>query len=174
MKSLLILIKPFFDICLLRQTPQDLPASGLLLGLALGAYTLSGALVSNVTLPAGTAVLAALTDTALLAGLTAGALHLQHLQGRLSQTLTALAGTGAILAVLAIPLTGWLSRVQEAGADSSLPRLLLLLLLGWSLAVAGHILRHALSTIFALGLVLAVIFYWISYSILFSLFLGGG
>ncbi|NIR28276.1 MAG: hypothetical protein GWN84_02870 [Gammaproteobacteria bacterium] len=169
-RTLLALVKPFLDICLLRRNPQDLPASGLLLGLCLLAYAASGMLVSTVMLPAPTAFLAGVTDTVLLCLLTASVLYLQRLRARVPQTLSALAGTGAILSIIALPVTSWLQSARDAGTDTSLPDLMLLALLVWSLVVAGHILRHALSTVFIVGVVLAVLFFWISVNVLYSLF----
>lgn len=170
MRDLLILFRPFIDLCLLRVKPQDLPVSGLLLGLALLAYTLSSALVSTVSLPAGSALLAGTADTALLSGLTFSVLRFQHLHARAPQTLTALAGTGALLGVLSLPVTSWLHGVQRSGGDIELPVLLLLVILVWSVVVVGHILRHALSTPYIFGLVLAVVFYWVSFVVLNAIF----
>lgn len=169
-RTLFALLKPFVDICLLRRNPQDLPTSGLLLALCLLAYALSGMLLSTIMLPAPTAFLAGLADTALLCLLTASVLYLQRLRARVPQTLSALAGTGAILSIVALPVTSWLHSASAAGRDTSLPDLALLALLVWSLVVAGHILRHALSTVFIVGLVLAVLFFWISVNVLYSLF----
>jgi len=164
------LISPFVNLCLLRVAPQDLPASWLLVGLTLVAYTLSGVLVSNVSLSTGHALLAGLTDTGLLCVLTVSLLYVQRVPARLPQTLTALAGTGTLFGVVALPVTSWLHTAHQAGEDTSLPALLLVGLIGWSLAVAAHILRHALSTVFFLGLVIAIAFYWISLQVLGSLF----
>jgi len=168
--ALLALVKPFVDICLLKRNPQDLPTSGLLLGITLAAYGLSGVLVSATMLPTGTALLAGLADTALLSFLTASLLYLQRLQARVPQTLTALAGTGAILGVVALPLTNWAQSARQSGTDAMLPELIILLLLGWSLTVAAHILRHALSTSFPVGLILAIVFFWVSINIMYWLF----
>lgn len=167
---MIALIKPFVEICLLRLRPQDLPASGLLLGAALVAHTISAALVSIVSLPLGRALLAGITDTLLLGLLTVSALYLQRRQTRAQQTLTALAGCGTILGILALPVIAWLHTASQAGRDLAVPGFLLLILVGWSLTVAGHVLRHALSTAFIFGLVLALVFYWISVNILKFLF----
>lgn len=109
-------------------------------------------------------------DTVLLSVMTMSVLYLQRLQDRLLQTLTALAGTGTLLGVVALPVSGWLHNAQLGGEEMALPALLLLLLIGWSLTVVGHILRHALSTVFVMGLLLALVFYWVTVKILNGLF----
>lgn len=167
---MLALIKPFLDICLFRQGPQDLPASGILLGIAVAAHAATAVLLSTVSLGTLSAVLAGLLDTVLLCALTASLLYMQRLAMRVVQTLTAMAGSGAVITLVALPVIAWLHSVRAAGGDAGLAVLLLLVLLGWSLAVAGHILRHALSVPYFLGLVLAVVFYWISITVLNAAF----
>lgn len=164
------IIRPFIDICLLRLRPQDLPDSTPLLGLVLIGHTLSAVLLSSVALPVWEALLAGILDTVLLAAMTIAVLQLQRLQNRFKQTLTALAGTGALIGFVAIPLSSWLHTAHVTNGNASTPALLLLLLIGWNLAIAGHILRHALSTIFIMGLVLAMVFYWFTINILNAIF----
>ena len=64
----------------------------------------------------------------------------------------------------------WLHDAQDASEPSPAFMILLLAVLGWSLTVSAHILRHALSAPFYLGLIVAVAFYWISVRILGSIF----
>lgn len=140
------------------------------MGLTLVGHALSATLLSNVVLPFWEALLAGLLDTLLLSALTLSVLHLQRLPNRFKQTLTALAGTSTLIGVVAIPLSSWLYLAHEASRDTTAPALLTLLLIGWSLTVAAHILRHALSTVFIMGLVLAMVFYWITVNILNAIF----
>ncbi len=142
----------------------------MLLGLVLIGHTLTAVLLSQIALPLGDALLAGIVDTVLLCAMTASVMYLQRLQNRLKQTLTALAGTGTLIGAVALPLSNWLHTAHEANSDAGAPALLLLLLIGWSLTVAGHILRHALSTVFIMGLVLAMVFYWITINILNGIF----
>lgn len=169
---LFALLRPFIELCLFRIGPQHLPASTVLLGLALVAHTLTGILGSLMLLPGATALFAGLTGTVLLAAFTTVLLYLQRVPARITQTLTALAGAVTVVDVLGLPVLGWLESAQAAGGDQSLPALLLILLTGWSLTVQGHILRHALSASFWLGLGLALLFSFITWKVMRSLFLG--
>ena len=168
------LIHPFVQICLLRMKPQDLPSSVMLLALVLLTHTLVGVAVAAVNLRFGQAVAMGVIDTALLCGLTAGLLALRDLRERTVQTLSALAGAGSIIGFIAFPVSLWLHDAQEANEQSPALMVLLLAVLGWSLAVSAHILRHALSAPYYLGLVVSVAFYWISVRLLSSLFPLGG
>ena len=68
----------------------------------------------------------------------------------------------------------WLHDAHNANEPLPVLGLLLLAVLGWSLAVSAHILRHALSAPYYIGLLISVAFYWISVSILSTLFPLGG
>jgi len=142
----------FLDICLFRKGPQQLPPSETLLRLCLAAYGLSYLLLLliNVELPA--ALLLAATDLLLLIGLTYAALTLNGYRDRLLQTLIALAGAGALLQLLSLPVTVWLQQELARDGIPGLPLLLWFALLVWNIAIITHILRRALSASVGVGL----------------------
>lgn len=168
------LVQPFVQIALLRLKPQDLPWSPLLLGITLAAHVALGAMVFAFRLDPVRALGAGLAGTALLAAMTASLLYVNGLGARTTQTLTALAGADVVIGVAALPVTAWLHGYQDEGAASGLPGLLFLLLLGWNLGVAGHILRHALNAPLPLGIVIALVFYVLSVNVLHAMFPGMG
>lgn len=167
------LLQRFFDICLLRAGPQDLPASRFLLWVSLLAYGAVGLVMSAQNLDVGRAILLVVLDTALLAALLFALLWSRALLERLPQTLTALLGTGAILQLVALPILSW----QQAGLGDDtittalmIASLLLWIWLLWDLLVIGHILRHTLSTRLPVGVLLALAYLFISYSVTRILF----
>ncbi len=162
------LILPFIEICLLRRAPNQIPASTLLLRLAVAGYLLTGLLIALPGLSPGEGLLSTALDFVLLFGLTGLGLYLAGRRERITQTLTALAGAGTVVNLLALPVVLWLQTSSEA----PLPSLLLLLLTIWSIAILGHILRHAFSILFAFGILLAIGYYWLLLGLL-SLLLPG-
>ncbi len=170
LSSLRAIVNPFVQICLLRQGPQILPTSGILLAIALTAHTVMSILLANVSLSVFSAFFSGIVDTVLLVVLSATLLYVQRRNARVIQTVTALAGTGAIITLVALPISGWLHGADQGAGEGGFALLLLLILTGWSLAVAGHIFRHALSVPYFLGLILAVVFYGISISVFRALF----
>ncbi len=164
------LIKPFVELCLLRALPQDLPTSGLLLGLTLVTHALSSALLSAFQLGLARGLVAGVAETALLGAMTAGLLALHRLRHRLVQTLTALAGTGTVIGVAALPVYLWTQGLHGGSGGAGAALLVLLAMVAWSVVITGHILRHAISGSFFLGLVLAVVFYWTTVNLLDGLF----
>lgn len=160
---MLALVKPFVDICLLRLGPQHLPASGTLLGVALLAHVLTTVALATATHGVAGALLEGVLGTLVPCLLIAGTLYVQRFGARLVQTLAALAGSGSVINVIALPLASWLQGTPPPdGAGADLARIAVLLLMGWSIAIAGHILRHAMSVSFIVGIVLALVFSWIS------------
>ncbi|MEO6696545.1 MAG: hypothetical protein ABIN45_00890 [Gammaproteobacteria bacterium] len=135
-------LKLFMDMCLLRAGPQDLPTSPPLLTVSLFAYIATSIALGVATQSFGSAVLYGLADTLTLAVLTYSLLMVRRLPQRLTQTLSALAGTGAVIGLFALPLV----LVQNAA------QVLLLLIMLWSLTVTGHILRHALNVSLPMGI----------------------
>lgn len=165
------LIRPFLSICLFRMAPQDLPASRMLLGIALTAHAVvAWVLWATTPYPVTDAFLAGVTQTVLLAAFTALVLFLHRLPDRILQTLTALAGTDALISLLSVPVSSWVQGAQLAGGDPGTATVLMLVLLGWTLAVYGHVLRHALSSPYFLGLVVALVFYWLTMNVMNSIF----
>jgi hypothetical protein len=153
---MIALFNLFLDICLLRKGPQDVPSSAALLQLSLSIYIIAGlVLLLALESQVGPALFLVLLDLGLLTGLTYGLLNMLGRGSRFGQTLTALAGTGALLQLIAWPLLGWLNQTDVQQGTATLPSLLYLALLGWNIVITGHILRHALSTTLAFGVLYA-------------------
>lgn len=132
----------FFDICLLRKAPQDVPASPELLKMCLLAYAVSGLVVLLINTPLPVALLQILLDMVLLSGLLYLGLIFHRHPRRFEQTLSALTGSGTLMGLMALPLMSWITHQGQAD-DVALPSLLLLALMVWSITIIAHILRHA-------------------------------
>lgn len=165
-----IVLHAFFDVCRFRLRPQDLPASGALLGFAVAGYLCAEFLLASIELAPGSAALTALLDAAALAGFTALVLAVRGYRERLLQTLTALAGSGLVLGLIAWPVARWLAAARAAGQDPGAAALVWLALLVWSLLVCAHVYRHALATRFAVGLGVSVLYVWLLVTIAWTVF----
>ena len=157
-----LLFRYWLDLCLLRAAPQDGPASPFVLGFALTCY----ALVSVLVMTGGYGMLdgarLALLELVLLAGFVTVLLYLLNKVARIRQTLAAMAGAGSLLGLVAFPLVLLQAPVS---ADDSLPLVFSLIwvaLLFWNLVVSAHIMRHALSSSFAIGLAVSILYLLVS------------
>ncbi|HDN26814.1 MAG TPA: hypothetical protein ENG03_06910 [Thioploca sp.] len=163
MHSLHILWLSFFDICRLRLAPQDLPRSNVLLGICLLFYTvLSVGTLSLTRSSISEAILSSIVDTGLLVVLTSSLLYVARCSARIIQTLTALAGANCVLGIFIFPV---LSLFEFYESDMSFPLLLLLGLIVWNFVVNAHILRHALTVPFFIGVLLTVLMSSLSFTI---------
>jgi hypothetical protein len=167
---MLRLITIWLDICLLRAGPQDVPASRVLLWLTLIAYLLVSFLLSQPGYPSAVAARIAGVDLALLVVFVTAPLYLLDKTARIGQTLAALAGSGALLGVLALPVIRVVLAGQVAGEVPPTAALVWLVLFGWSLLVVAHIMRHALSVAFAVGLGVAVLYTLVAMQVIGTLF----
>ena len=164
-----LLIHRFFLICLLRASPKDLPASYFLMILSLMAYGLIGLFMAlnKASMPQAMAMVA--VDIVLLAGLTWLILWIRLLANRYLQTLTALAGCGAMLALFAWPLLLW-QQYSGSSTIEAFVTLLMWLWFFWQILVFSHIISRALSTPLFVATGLALVYMFISYSVAQSLF----
>jgi len=164
------LVKIWLDLVLLRKGPQDLPVSGFLLGLSLCCYILVSLLVAIPSSGIAGAVLLALVDVSMLTVFVVALLYLQSKIARINQTLSALAGTGSVMGLLALPLVLLVDPGQPADQVPAVLAGLWLSLLIWNLFVMAHIIRHALSSSFAIGLGAAVLYALVSMQMVTTLF----
>lgn len=157
--SVLVILMAFFDICLFRKRPQDLPTSAAFLLVCLLFYTLSSfvlALLSQSTLNAAAA---GVTETVLIMLMTYFFLKLKNMQQRWLQVTTALSGTGIIFSLLAIPVFYWVASSGES--VHGLLYLLVIILVVWNIAVMAHVMRHSLSVSFTAGVCIALLYIWL-------------
>lgn len=165
------LLTHYWNLCLLRAKPQDVPASQalfilvLLINVAVGVLALQGAFEG-----VGTAFVAALADNLLLMLFVWVLLVGKRWQARFQQVVTALLGSGVILMLIIYPLQMMIT--PEAQQTMTLPAFLLLLVLVWIHLVMGHIFRHALEIPFSGGVLLAMLFNLVSTLLVQGLIVG--
>lgn len=145
--ALPVLINAFWGMCILRVAPQDVPRSTVLLALATALNLLLSVLINQLQLDLGAAMLVAIVELVVLFGLTATLLFYRRSSPRLTQTMTALMGTGAIIGALVLLLL-W--------SFPQIPQLLRLAIFLWNLLIMAHILRHALDVHLAVGFLIAI------------------
>lgn len=133
----------------------------------MSAYLAVGTLVSAIDLPLWNALLTASVDTFLMVGLTQIVLWVRDHPERGVQTLTALAGTGALVGLISLPLLAGLHAAE--GVVLALQGLLWLGLVVWSVVIMGHILRHALAVPMLAGSGVALVYVYISFKVMNAL-----
>ncbi len=116
------------------------------------------------------AVVSGLIDAVLLASLCYLVLFFWRLPERWLQATTALFGTGIIFSIAAIPLTYGLANISNTNPLALLLLIFTISLLVWNIGVMAHIMRHALSSSFALGVLAALFYVWVIMATINGLF----
>ncbi|MBT8040349.1 MAG: hypothetical protein KJN78_08905 [Gammaproteobacteria bacterium] len=151
------LLISFLDMLRFQSGPQDLPVSRRFMLVVVAIYLGSGLLAGNVLEEQDYAarVLLAIGVQFTIIGLL---LNFRGLTERLPQTIAALSGTGFLFGLMSLYL---ISLIDKEQPQAGLAGLYLLLFL-WSLAVDGHIYRHALSSKMGVGVLVAVTIFTIN------------
>jgi len=173
LNALNALFQVFFNICLLRGKPQELPNSVELLGVCLLAAGIVNFLLALFSTTISNAIIASIVEILLIAFITLAILQLNSHRERWLKTMMALTGTGIILSLIALPLFYISLHLQELAVVQLLAMLAYLGLIVWNIMIMGHILRHALETGFGVGILFALTYIVIT-SISIALLLPGG
>lgn len=158
----MILLQRFFQICLFKAGPADIPASHWLFKLVLLIYFLVGVVVSQIDHEFIISLVASLADTALLIATCWFLLRIRGLGSRFLQTVTAMAGTGSVLGVIGIPVFWLFRQVEPHGQLTSLVLLMVLVVMIWSMLVTAHIFRNALDIKAGMAAIITVVYIIVS------------
>jgi len=156
------LVKLFWDICLLRKGPQDVPAAHILFWLLLLAGLIVDIVIAVNFIDFQQALLVVFANTVVLFGVVMLLLFVMGFGSRIVQTLTTLIGTGLVFSFIRLPLVFIIKLVPQ---NASMFGFVEIILLVWSLVVIAHILRYALSIQFFLAGALAFGYFMLSYQL---------
>ena len=157
------LVKVFWDIALWRRGPRDLPPSRGLLAVAAFLYTATSAIQSLLIDGPSLALARGLVDLGFTAAAFALCLAIGRRGHRLPQTLTAVFGTGTLLAVPMIAIFLLAGALGPDGPVAAAIKLLLLPMLVWGIAVIAHIVRQALEAPLLTGVAVSTTYYLVGY-----------
>ncbi|MBD3669209.1 MAG: hypothetical protein HUJ29_00405 [Gammaproteobacteria bacterium] len=153
------LIITLWTICTLRYGPQVLPGTRNTLYWVLGLHLVIGTLYNLVFADVLYALQMELAALLISYVFVRVALLLGNRNERFNQTLTALLGSDVIISAVGLLLVNVLMLglgLEALWTSTSL------LLMAWSFIVAAHIFRHSFSTHFAVGSLIAFMFFFTS------------
>ncbi len=159
------LLKLFFDICLFKKGPEDIPGSNFLLGFLILIYSSVSFLVLSLNSETFDAALQVVVEVVLILSLSWIILFVTNKRIRFQQTACALMGTDTIISFFALPAMATL-----IGLGSSSAFIFVVLLMIWHWVVSGHIFSHALEQPIGFGLGIAFLYLLTSYQIIGFLF----
>ncbi|MCC5809466.1 MAG: hypothetical protein JJU06_03750 [Ectothiorhodospiraceae bacterium] len=148
-------------VCRLQAGPQDQVYSPNLLLVAVALNAGLSLLFLSLSSGHTTAVPQALLGTLVTLAFTYAALQIRGLTARFVQTATALFGANALLTAAAVPAGLALGQPQPEEVPAW-AALWLLVIAVWTVAVTGHVFRHALNLSAAGGVGVAVLLFIVS------------
>lgn len=134
----------FFDLCLFKAGPDDVPASSWLMKVTLFVYFIIGIAIGRIDSGWNVSLFTSLADLIMMVIVISVLLHFRGFQARYLQTITAMAGAGCCLGIAGFPIVLLFNQVGEQERLSSIALLLMVALMFWSLMVTAHILRRSL------------------------------
>ena len=161
-------MKFFFDMCLLKKNPQDLPGSNFLLHLLIVCNLAINFTINIATTSFPVALILSGLAVALVWSFTMLLLWTLKFSARTRQTLIAIFGTDLIIAVPAIVLRYWLQWLETHNLQSDVAVIMWILVFIWNLIVTAHILRHALSKPFGVGVIASIGYTVIVFNVMYS------
>ena len=163
------LSRAFWDVCLLRRRPQDLPNSGFLLNTVVALYFALGLLLNLFGLSFVEAVVLSAAMTGLLIVTIHTLLMLRGHRERARQTITALMGAAIVLFLPALALRYWFYVIETAGTQSRLAAYVWIFLFVWESFIAAHVLRHALNLRLIFAYFIAIAYILLEFQVLIAL-----
>lgn len=153
------LLLVFVDIALHRRGPDELPASGFLLGLLIALYLVMGfvSLWALGVLDAANTQLV-LIDSVFFLAYVFVVLRLFGRDRRFLQTTIALLGTEVLVNIAGLPLALWARGISAPPDELSMPMLLRLILVLWWIDIASFILSRALSRPYFVGALFVIVY----------------
>lgn len=161
------LLLAFWRLCLLRLSPEDLPASPFLLTGLIVINFLLGVVCFLIQHDLSGAILRVAADLLITLGIVTLLLIFALRIHRIMQTLIAVSGTSMILNVFSVPL---LFLLPPVGAGQSALALLLTLLFIWQVFVMGGIFRHAFTLSLPAGILLSIVSIMLALSLFYMVF----
>ena len=161
------LIRTFVAIAVRRMGPEDLPASSFLLALTAVVYLLVQFPAAFIVFGVGEeAFITVIYDLGLLIVSLWLLLAVTGKRARYRQTLAAILGTSALLGLMLLPFSLWRRMLGDVEPGTTIPSAVILAIVLWSFAIDGHILSRALSRPFAVGLMVAIVYFFLHTTLL--------
>lgn len=164
-------LKQYFLLACFKRNPQDLPASDQLLLMTVAVYFGVGCLHNSMHDTLSRSIQIGIIDLASLFLFTYFILRLLGQMKRWNQTVTALAGAGILLTLIATPVSYGLLQTKETPIYP-LFVFAIVFLFSWSLVIQGHVFRHAFSMNFGAAIALAFFYNMMSFMLVSSLMAG--
>lgn len=162
---MLRLIIAFVEIAFHRRSPADLPASRAFFGAVLVVYLVLGLATTRYLQVGQYPELMVAFDTALEFAFLWAVLRAFERERRFRQTAVAVFGVDTLLNLLNVPLLLWHRSLHAPKDEATIPYMLSLLVVIWSIDVSAFVLSRALERPYVLALAIMLGYVLLSVSV---------
>ena len=159
-KKLLIL---FFDLCLIKKGPRDVPESSVLLKAVFFAYFLAGAILLSSANELLVAAIKAFIETVLVGLFMYLLVSFFSVPNRFNQSISAVYGSGAIITIISAPFIFGMKDLVQNQQQTGLSGLLVFLIVCWGFIVMANIIRETIQKSLSVSLLLTFCYFYLSY-----------
>ncbi len=164
------LLKTLFNICLLREGPEELPHSYVLLSLIIAISLVISLLIGSIANNIKTAGLSSIAVLFFAFAFTK--ILLLKKPERFLQTFSAMLGTDTIISTVSLPSIYSLTYFKLGETANMFFSLTIFALIVWVVIVYGYIFSKALSSLMSYGIAISVAYVLLNFIIL-DLFIAG-
>jgi len=159
------LLRLFFELCLMKKGPKDVPDSSVLLTLVFCLYFLAGTVLLSSSLVLTEALMQSLIETVLLGVFVYFLVSFFSIKNRFNQAITAIYGSGAFITIVSMPFIFWMQSLTGNGS-TGMVGLIVFMLVCWSFIVMAYIIRETIEKSFAVSLLLTFCYLYASYQLI--------
>lgn len=156
----------FFELCLMKKGPKDLPNSSALLTLVFCLYFLAGTVLLSSSLVVTEALMQSLIETVLLGVFIYLLVSFFSIKNRFNQAITAIYGSGAFITIVSMPFIFWMQSLTASNGSTGIVGLIVFMLVCWSFIVMAYIIRETIEKGFAVSLLLTFCYLYGSFQLI--------
>jgi len=160
------LLRLFFELCLMKKGPKDVPDSSALLILVFCLYFLAGTVLLSSSLVFTEALMQSLIETILLGVFVYLLVSFFAIKNRFNQSVTAIYGSGAFITIVSMPFIFWMQSLTDNNGSTGVVGLIVFMLVCWSFTVMANIIRETIEKSFSVSLLLTFCYLYASFQLI--------
>jgi hypothetical protein len=165
-----VLLRLFFDLCLIQKGPRDVPDSSVLLKFVFCLYFLAGSVLLSSSLTLSEALMQSFIETLLLGVFVYLLVNFFAVKNRFNQSITAVYGSGALMTIVSVPFIFWTASLVDNNSPTGVVGLIVFLIVCWSFIVMANIIRETIQKSFSVSLLLTFCYLYVSYQLITKVF----
>jgi hypothetical protein len=159
-------LRIFFDLCLIKKSPKDVPESRVLLKTVFFAYFLAGVTLLSSSMDWADAIGQSFIESCLVGLFVYMLTSFFSVPNRFVQSVTAVYGSSALITFFSVPFIYWVENLSRNDEPTGAGGLVVFLIVCWSFVVMANIIRETIQKSFGISLLLTFCYLYLSYQVI--------